>query len=160
MSTLPWWSWIVLTGLLLLCGLLGQWIAKSQSGLDDKEWAVVRQAAGVGGGEAVGRALGYGVFDPNKSNRADGVIFSFHGLQLTRTELIRGYGEHAQRIPLHGLSASLVGGKTVQIRIDGPDTMFFYRNTFDAEFNQSRALQFAALLNYEASQLAVQSSGL
>ena len=149
----------------------------------------MRQAAGVGGGEAVGRALGYGVlaalhvpavfvphavrhckdraaaktlvdFDPTKRNRADGVIFSFHGLRLTRTELIRGYGEHTQRIPLQGLSASLVGGHTVQIRIDGPGTMFFYRNAFDADFNQCRAQQFAALLNYEASLPEPQSSGL
>ena len=42
-------------------------------------------------------------------------------------------------------------GQTVQIWIEGPDTEFVYRNAFDAEFNLTRALQFAALLNYEAS---------
>ena len=66
-------------------------------------------------------------------------------------ELIRGYEENAQRIPLRGLTATVITGQTVQIRIEGPDTKFVYRNAFDAEFNLTRALQFAALLNYEAS---------
>jgi ribosomal protein S27E len=68
-----------------------------------------------------------------------------------RTELIRGYEENAQRIPLQGLTATVITGETVQIRIEGPDTKFVYRNAFDAEFNLRRAQQFAALLNYEAS---------
>ncbi len=90
-------------------------------------------------------------FDPREQNRAQGVIFSFHELRITRTELIRGYEENAQRIPLRGLTATVVTGQTVQIRIEGPDTNFVYRNAFDAEFNVRPALQFAALLNYEAS---------
>jgi hypothetical protein len=90
-------------------------------------------------------------FNPREQNRAQGVIFSFHELRLTRTELIRGYEENAQRIPLRGLTATVVTGQTVQIRIEGPDTKFVYRNAFDAEFNVRPALQFAALLNYEAS---------
>jgi hypothetical protein len=91
--------------------------------------------------------------NPKEQNRAEGVIFAFHELRLTRTELIRGYDENAQRIPLQGLTATVIGGQTVQIRIEGPGTKFVYRNAFDAEFNQARALQFAALLNYEASLL-------
>jgi hypothetical protein len=90
-------------------------------------------------------------FNPREQNRAQGVIFSFHELRLTRTELIRGYEKDAQRIPLRGLTATVTTGQTVQIRIDGPDTKFVYRNAFDAEFNVRPALQFAALLNYEAS---------
>jgi len=34
-------------------------------------------------------------FDPKKQNRAEGVIFSFYELRITRTELIRGYEENA-----------------------------------------------------------------
>ena len=172
------WLW----GLLVLGGMIAQRIAKRRSGLDEKEMAVVRRAARVGGGEQIGRTLGYGVifgldlwlllvprefryfkhraaakkvvsFDPKKQNRAEGVIFSFYELRITRTELIRGYEENAQRIPLQGLTATVVTGQTVQIRIEGPDTKFVYRNAFDAEFNNRRAQQFAALLNYEASLL-------
>jgi hypothetical protein len=174
----PWWIWIVLSGLLVLGGMIARRIAASRSGLDEKEMAVVRRAARVGGGEQIGRALGLGVlvslqlpaflmqniryvkhraaakkvvdFNPRKQNLAQGVIFSFYELRITRTELIRGYEENAQRIPLRGLTATVVTGQTVQIRIEGPDTKFVYRNAFDAEFNETRALQFAALLNYEA----------
>jgi hypothetical protein len=89
--------------------------------------------------------------NPRKQNRAEGVIFWFYELRITRTELIRGYEENAQRIPLQGLTATVITGQTVQIRIEGPDTKFVYRKGFDAEFNLRRALQFAALLNYEAS---------
>jgi hypothetical protein len=170
------WIWIVLlSGLLVLGRMIAQRIAWSRSGLDKKEMAVVRRAARV---EQFARGtLGYTVihplnlevlrdfryfkhraaakkvvdFNPRKQNRAEGVIFSFYELRLTRTELIRGYEENAQRIPLQGLTATVVTGQTVQIRIEGPDTDFVYRNAFDAEFNQTRALQFAALLNYEAS---------
>ena len=92
-------------------------------------------------------------FDPKKQNRAEGVLFSFYELRITRTELIRGYEENAQRNPLQGLTATVVTGQTVQIRIEGPDTKFVYRNAFDAEFNLRRAQQFAALLNHEASLL-------
>ncbi|MCV7398814.1 hypothetical protein H7K24_01430 [Mycobacterium fragae] len=179
----PWWGWIVVVGVPLIC-LLGGMIARSfagrRSGLDSKELAVVRRAARVGGGEFVGRTLGYGFlaalqvpppldlrafrhykdraaakkdfgFDPRKQNRAEGVIFWFHELRLTRTELIKGYEENAQRIPLHGLTATVRTGQTVQITIEGPRTKFVYRNAFDARSNLRRAQQFAALLNYEAS---------
>ena len=91
-------------------------------------------------------------FNPRKQNRAQGVIFSFYELRITRTELIKGYEENAQRIPLRGLTAAPVTtGQTVYITIEGPNTKFVYRKGFDAEFNQTRAQQFAALLNYEAS---------
>ena len=89
--------------------------------------------------------------NPREQNRAQGVIFSFHELRLTRTELIKGYEDNAPHIPLQGLTATVITGQTVQIRIEGPDTKFVYRNAFDAQFNVGRALQFAALLNYEAS---------
>jgi hypothetical protein len=171
------WIWIV-AGLLVLGRIIARRIARSRSGLDEKEMAVVRRAARVGGGEQFARGtLGYAIllplhlevlrdfryfknraaakkvvdFNPRKQNRAQGVIFWFYELRITRTELIRGYEENAQRIPLRGLTATVVTGQTVQIRIEGPDTKFVYRNAFDAEFNQTRALQFAALLNYEAS---------
>jgi hypothetical protein len=177
----PWWGWIFVFGLPVICllgGMIARRIARSRSELDEKELAVVRRAAaGVGRDELIGRALGYGVLtalqlplplnlryykhrtaakkvvavNPREQNRAQGVIFSFHELRLTRTELIRGYEENAQRIPLRGLTAKVTTGQTVQIRIEGPDTKFVYRNAFDAEFNLRPALQFAALLNYEAS---------
>lgn len=175
-----WWISFVVVGILMLGGMIAQRIAASRSGLDEKEMAVVRQAARVGRGEQIGRTFGYGAMvglqlfppifllqniryfkhraakkvvalNPRRQNLAQGVIFSFHELRITRTELIRGYEENAQRIPLRGLTATVVTGQTVQIRIEGPDTKFVYRNAFDAEFNQTRALQFAALLNYEAA---------
>jgi hypothetical protein len=186
-----WWNWIVVFGVALICLLrvmiLARRTARSRSGLNEKELAVVRRAAaGVGRDELIGQTLGYGIltalrlqillnlllnlqasryrkhraagkklvpFNPTEQNRAQGVIFSFHELRLTRTELIRGYEENAQRIPLQGLTAAVTTGQTVQIRIEGPDTKFVYRNAFDAEFNVKPALQFAALLNYEASLL-------
>lgn len=177
----PWWGWIVVVGVPLICllgGMIARSIARSRSGLDSKELAVVRRAAGVGGDELAG-ALSLFVlvalqlppldlrafphykdraaakkdfgFDPRKQNRAEGVIFWFHELRLTRTELIKGYEENAQRIPLQGLTASVRTGQTVQITIEGPGTKFIYRNAFDARSNLRRAQQFAALLNYEAS---------
>ena len=171
-----WWI-LVAIAVICLLGMIARSIAASRSGLDEKEMAVVRRAARVGGGEQIGRTLSHGVlvalhllilrdiryfkhraaakkvvdFNPRKQNLAQGVIFSFYELRITRTELIRGYQENAQRIPLRGLTATVVTGQTVQIRIEGPDAKFVYRNAFDAEFNQARGLQFAALLNYEAS---------
>jgi hypothetical protein len=173
----PWWIVIVPAGLLVLGRMIAQRIASRGSGLDKEEIAVVRRAARLSAGEQIDRNLvdfvlvalnlnllrdiGYCKhraaakkvvdFNPRKQNRAQGAIFSFYELRITRTELIRGYEENAQRIPLRGLTATVVTGQTVQIRIEGPDTKFVYRNAFDAEFNQTRALQFAALLNYEAS---------
>ena len=179
----PWWIWIVVFGPAVICPLgamIAGRIASNRSGLDKEEMAIVRRAARVGGGELVGRTLGYGVLaalqvpppldlrtfrhsklraaakkivgsNPKKQNRADGVIFWFYELRLTRTELIKGYEENAQRIPLRGLTATVTTGQTVYITIEGPDTKFVYRNAFDAESNLRRAQQFAALLNYEAS---------
>jgi hypothetical protein len=166
---------IFLTG-----GLIAGRIARGGSELDSAEMAVVRRASRVGGGEVVGRTLGHGVLaalqvppppnlrafryhgdraadknavgiNPKKQDRAEGVIFSFHDLRITRTELIRGYEENAQRIPLRGLTATVTTGQTVYITIEGPETRFVYRKAFDADLNQARALQFAALLNYEAN---------
>jgi hypothetical protein len=176
----PWWAWIVLIVLwapLVARGPIAQRIAMKRSGLDKKEMAIVRRATRLGVGEQIGRNLVVGGlaaldllwlrnwgyfkhraaakkvvdFNPRKRNRAQGVIFSFYELRITRTELIRGYEENAQRIPLAGLTATVITGQTVQIRIEGPDTKFVYRNAFDAEFNLARAQQFAALLNYEAN---------
>jgi hypothetical protein len=184
MATDPWWIWIVVFSLSVVClrgCMIAGRIARSRSGLDEKEMAVVRRAAaGVGRDELIVRGLGYGVlaalelplpldlrgfryskhraaakkvvdFNPREQNRAEGVIFSFYELRITRTELIKGYEENAQRIPLRGLTATVTTGQTVYIRIEGPDTKFVYRNAFDAESNLRPALQFAALLNYEAS---------
>jgi hypothetical protein len=176
MANQPWWFGIVV--LLLVYGrMVARRIPASRSGLDEKEWAVVRRAARVSDDEQIGRWLRFLTpypfyilhnirylkhraaakkvvsFNPRKQNRAQGVIYSFYELRITRTELIRGYEENAQRIPLQGLTATVITGQTVQIRIEGPDTKFVYRNAFDAEFNLRRAQQFAALLNYEASLL-------
>jgi hypothetical protein len=175
-----WWFWIAVIGATVLCLLVGMIRRRiATSGLDEKERAVVHRAARLGGGEQIDQILGLGVFvaspvhpfvlaqniryfkhraaakkvlrfNPKKQNRTEGVIFSFYELRLTRTELIRGYEENAQRIPLRGLTATVITGQTVQIRIEGPHTKFVYRNAFDAEFNLRRAQQFAALLNYEA----------
>jgi hypothetical protein len=95
-------------------------------------------------------------FKPRDQNRADGVIFSFYELRITRTELIKGYEENAQRIPLRGLTATAAKSDIVDlvdITIEGPGTKFVYSMPFDvlAGFNPRRARQFAALLNYEAS---------
>ena len=185
----PWWIWIVAVGLLATCVLrvmIRGRIARSQSGLDSEEIAVVRRAGRVDSGEVMGRVLGYSVLDalglqlllnvilfrqasryrkhraaakklvptnPREQNRAQGVIFAFHELRLTRTELIKGYEANAQRTPLQGLTATVLTGQTVQIRIEGPDTKFVYRGAFDAEFDFRHANQFAGLLNYEASSL-------
>jgi hypothetical protein len=168
----PWWIWIVLWGLLVLGTMIAQRIARSRSGLDEEEIAVVRRAAAeVRRGELI-RASGASVlvalqlspllvpqgfryykhraaankvvdFDPRKQNRAEGVIFSFYELRITRTELIKGYNENAQRIPLQGLTAAVTTGQTVHITIEGPDTKCVYRKGFDAEFNLRRAQQFA-----------------
>jgi hypothetical protein len=186
MGTLPWWTWIVLWGLVVLGLMIAQRIAKSRSGLDEldeKEMAVVRRVARVGGGEQIGRTSGYGAifglqlfpllipqniryykhraaakkvvsFDPKKQNRAEGVIFSFYELRITRTQLIRGYEESAQRIRRESTHRHGHNGPNCSNQeIEGPDTKFVYRNAFDAEFNLGRAQQFAALLNYEACRL-------
>jgi hypothetical protein len=165
---------------LMIAKMLPRKIAASRRGLDKKEIAVMRRATRLSAGEQISRNLVDGVLyapqlwilqvlqpfgyfkhraaakklvprDPTEQNRAQGVIFSFHELRLTRTELIRGYEENAQHIALRGLTATVTTGQTVQIRIEGPETNFVYRNAFDAEFNVKPALQFAALLNYEAS---------
>jgi hypothetical protein len=147
-------------------------IARSQSGLDRKEMAVVRRAAGPGlagggaggGGGLVGlvlvalKLLALALwcfayykhraavkklvgFDPREQNRAEGVIFWFHELRITRTELIKGYEENARRIPLRGLTAAVTKTDTVDITIKGPDTKFVYSMPYDvlAGFNPTRA---------------------
>jgi hypothetical protein len=53
-----WWIWFVLFGLLFLYAMIARRIARSRSGLDEKEMAVVRRAASVGGGEQIGRTFG------------------------------------------------------------------------------------------------------
>jgi ribosomal protein S27E len=109
-------------------------------------------------GAAVKKALG---FDPKKQNRAEGVIYHFYELRLSRTELIRGYGTDAPRIPLCGLTASVevTGTSTdrgedrcVHVTISGPGTNFVYSMAENSAFDFTirMALQFAALLNYEA----------
>ena len=178
--------WIVFAVVVvcLLGVMIAKSIARSQSGLDKKEMAVVRRAAGpspfVGGGGGGGGIVG-AVFlvvrllvlalwcfayykhraavkkvvgcNPKKPNRAEGVIFSFYELRITRTELIKGYEENTRRIRLQGLTATVTKTDTVDITIEGPGTKFVYPIPHDAlaGFNSRRARQFAALLNYEAS---------
>jgi hypothetical protein len=76
-------------------------------------------------------------FNPRRQNRAEGVIFSFYELRITRTELIRGYGP----------GAAITNSATVTI--EGPGTKFAYRRGAD---DPRRARQFATLLNYEANR--------
>jgi hypothetical protein len=95
-------------------------------------------------------------FDPTEQNHADGVIFSFYELRLTRTELIRGYGPGTPRIPLYGLAATVHdrGSATgrVHIGIKGPGTRFEYSVADTALGGTTRdAKQFTNLLNYEAA---------
>ncbi|HZU46350.1 MAG TPA: hypothetical protein VFA16_03685 [Mycobacterium sp.] len=179
MGTHPWWIWIVVFGVPAI-GLIAGMIAKSRSGLDRKEIAVARRAARS---PFVLSALGMILFpplglillllvcfayykhraavknvvgfDPREQNRADGVIYHFYELRITRTELIKGYGTGALRIPLRGLTATVTKTDTVDITIEGPDTKVVYSMPYDviAGFNPWRARQFAALLNYEASHL-------
>ncbi|MCV7380463.1 hypothetical protein BST11_06195 [Mycobacterium alsense] len=177
-----WWIVVVIVVICLLAGVAVS-VARSLSGLDKKEMAVVRRAAGEspfvgsGGGDLVGldlvaliliaalwwftnykhrsavkKAVG---FDPRKRDRAEGVIFSFYELRITRTELIKGYDERAQRRRLEGLTATATTSDVddlVSVKIEGPGTNFVYSVPRDAltGFNPKRARQFAALLNYEA----------
>jgi hypothetical protein len=178
-------GWIVIG--VVVIGLLGvmiaRSIARSKSGLDRKEMAVARRAAGpgpfFGGGGGGGGLVGFVLlalkllllvlvcfayynqraavkkvvgFDPREHNRAEGVIYHFYELRITRAELIKGYGTGALRIPLQGLTAMVTKTDTVDITINGPGTKFIYSMTIDvlAGLNLRRARQFAALLNYEA----------
>jgi hypothetical protein len=178
-------GWIVI-GVVVIC-LLGVMIAtsiaRSKSGLNRKEMAVARRAAGpgplFGGGGGGGGLVGFVLlalkllllvlvcfayykqraavkkvvgFDPREHNRAEGVIYHFYELRITRTELIKAYGTGALRIPLQGLTATVTKTDTVDITINGPGTKFIYSMPIDvlAGLNLRRARQFAALLNYEA----------
>ncbi|MGH3557711.1 MAG: hypothetical protein ACRDUT_03475 [Mycobacterium sp.] len=175
-----WWIVVGVAVICLLGGMIARSIARSKSGLDRKEMAVARRAArspfvfsglglilfpGLGlilfslvcfsyykHRAAVKKVVG---FDPREQNRAEGVIYHFYELRITRTELIKGYGTGALRIPLQGLTATVTKTDTVDITIKGPDTKFVYSMPFDvlAGFNPWRARQFAALLNYEAGLL-------
>jgi hypothetical protein len=94
--------------------------------------------------------------DPTEQNHADGVIFSFYELRLTRTELIRGYGPGTPRIPLYGLTATVRDSDSatgrVHVGINGPGTRFEYSVADTALGGTTRdAKQFANLLNYEAA---------
>jgi hypothetical protein len=115
-------------------------------------YAILRYAQSAALKKAVKEVLG---FDPTEQNHADGVIFSFYELRLTRTELIRGYGAGTPRIPLYGLAATFrdsgsASGR-VHIRIKGPDTEFEYSMADTVLGGTTRdAKQFARLLNYEA----------
>lgn len=180
---------VVLVVVMCLAGMIARTIARSHSGLNKKELAVVRSATGdiwgphwglfrsdpllwlpvaLFGGlgslllaswcfayykhrAAVKKVVGV---DPREQNSAEGVIFWFYELRITRTELIKGYEKNAQRIPLRGLTATVTKTDTVDITIKGPDTKFVYSMPYDvlAGFNLRGARQFAALLNYEASR--------
>ncbi|OBI47431.1 hypothetical protein A5707_19290 [Mycobacterium kyorinense] len=173
-----WWIVHVAAAVCLLGAVTARIIASSRSGLDRKERKVTRRAARspfVFAGfslvifpwlglilfasccfayyrhrAAIKKEVG---FDPTEQNRAEGVIYDFYELRITRTELIRGYGPGAPRIPLQGLTATVTKTDTVDITIKGPDTKLVYSMPYDilAGFNPWRARQFAALLNYEAS---------
>jgi ribosomal protein S27E len=93
-------------------------------------------------------------FDRREQNRAEGVIYHFYKLRITRTELIKGYETDALRIPLRGLTATKTDdGRRVHITINGPDTKFVYSMAANSAFTNPNARQFAALLNYEAGLL-------
>jgi hypothetical protein len=165
------WISIVAVGVTAI-SLLGWIIARSQSGLDRKEMAVVRRAVktewillpdwlyllffavncflSYNQRAAVKKVVG---FNPRKQNRAEGVIFWFYELRITRAELIKGYEMNAQRILLRGLTAAVTETDTIDVTIEGPNTKFVYSMPDDVlgGFNPTRARQFAALLNYEAS---------
>jgi hypothetical protein len=167
------WIWIAAVGVWVIL-LLGSIIARTQSVLDKKERAVVRDAVKTAWmmlddwlyllllavdcflyfkqRAAVKKVVG---FNPRKQNRAEGVIFWFYELRITRAELIKGYEMNAQRIPLRGLTATETETDTVDITIQGPDTKFVYSMPYGIQsgFNRTRARQFTALLNYEASVL-------
>lgn len=168
--TKPWWIWVAVVGVTLifvLGGMIARSIARSRSGLNSKEMAVLRRAAGRSPFVVADGGTGFGLlvlaagcvdyfrrraalknvvgFNPREQNRKEGVIFAFYELRITRTELIKGYGEGASRIPLHGLTAAIANRATIVI--EGPGTKFAYRRGAD---DPRRARQFAALLNYEA----------
>ncbi len=93
--------------------------------------------------------------------RAGVVITSFHGLRVTRTELIKGDGPDAPRVPLRGLSAKVesTGTKTehhddrrVHITIKGPDTDFVYSKEANSRSTNVQARRFAATLNHLANR--------
>jgi hypothetical protein len=92
-------------------------------------------------------------FNPRQQNHAEGVIYHFYDLRITRTELIERYEENSPRIPLQGVTAAVTTSDTVDMSIEGPDTKFMYSMPHDAfvGLNLKRARQFAALLNYEAN---------
>jgi hypothetical protein len=173
-----WWM-VAVAVICLLVGMImiARRIERTQRGLDRKEMAVVRRAARPspspyvpGPGDAffqlaalvswcvayynqraaVKKVVG---FNPRDQNRAEGVIFWFYELRITRTELIKGYEMNARRIPLRGLTAAVTETDTIDVTIEGPDTKFVYSMPDDilGGFNPRRARQFAALLNYEAS---------
>jgi hypothetical protein len=178
---MTWHTWIsIAAGGVAVISLLGWMIARSQSGLDRKERAVVRGAVKTvwmvlpdwlyllsravdcflyyNQRAAVKKVVG---FNPRKQNRAEGVIFWFYELRITRAELIKGYEMNAQRIPLRGLTATVTETDTVDVTIKGPDTKFVYSMPDDVlgGFNPTRARQFAALLNYEAGRVASKNRG-
>ncbi len=201
-----WWKVayaVVLVVVICLLGMIARSIARSQSGLNEKELEVVRLAAerwdllgplpllilalfaprrgliGFGPLRLLFLALfapGLGLllsalwcfayykhraavkkvvgFNPSEQNSAEGVIFWFYDLRITKTELIKGYEKNAQRIPLRGLTAAVTKTDAVDITIKGPDTKFAYSMPYDvlAGFNLRGARQFAALVNYEATR--------
>jgi hypothetical protein len=93
-------------------------------------------------------------FDQREQNRAEGVIYHFYKLRITRTELIKGYDTDAPRIPLRGLTATKTDDRRrVRITVHGPHTNFIYSMATNSAFTNPNARQFAALLNYEAGLL-------
>jgi hypothetical protein len=114
-----------------------------------------------------------------QKNAADGVVASFDGLRMTKTELVEGYEGNANRHSLVGLTAKVeaTGGKTarvvtthsgsavgvgsvvdddrrVHVTVEGPQTAIVYsvfvKASYDAE---ARARQFVAQLNLASRQL-------
>jgi hypothetical protein len=107
---------------------------------------------------------------------ADGVVASWEGLRIAKTELIEGYESNAIRHSLVGLTAKVetTGDKTVRntitkenrlravvdddrrvhVTIEGPRTAIvrsvFTKTSYDAD---ARARQFAAQLNMAGRQL-------
>lgn len=86
----------------------------------------------------------------SRRDRADGVVITWAGLRLSRTELILGYGPDAAHMPLTGLHAAVVTTSgspgQVHLTIDGHDPAIHrYRpHSYGAD---TEARKLAMLLN-------------
>jgi hypothetical protein len=95
-----------------------------------------------------------------EANAGDGVIASWEGLRVTRTELIECYSQPALRHPLHGLTARVEdsgtnirqgGGRDdrrIHVIVEGPNTAVVKTKKVASTYNaDASARNFAATLN-------------